>query len=112
MSKLINFNKDYKNTSRSVRNAVSQLQLQLATAIKQQCYIRENPDSNLTAEDITAMQVVLTEIITEFELLIPMVDDIKSTYIGGMATQDLIDKYSVDVAAYSAELEDAPVDWS
>lgn len=112
MSKLTNFNKDYKATSQSIRSAVSQATLQLNTAIKQQGYIRKNPDGNISEADIVSMQDTFIQILSDFKGLIPLVDDMEAVHTGALTVDALIEKYNVDVDQYSAELEDAPVDWS
>jgi len=111
MSKLINFNKDYKVTSSSIRGSISNLILQITTAIKQQSYIHKDPDGNITPEDLLAMQNVFLNIVTEFSKLSPMVDDMVALHTEQMTVDELIEKYTVDVPQYSLELEDAPIDW-
>ncbi len=110
MSKLINFNKDFKYVLQSINGATSSLTGKLPAAIKQQCWIHTN--GNVSAEDITAMQPAFNAAITNFYSLLPMVEDMVSTQKGDITIEELIAKYSVDVAQYDSELEDKEIDWS
>jgi hypothetical protein len=110
MSKLINFNKDYKYVLQSINGAVSSLQGKLPAAIKQQCWIHSN--GNVSADDIAEIQPAFNAAITDFYSLMPMVEDMVATQAGELTIEDLAAKYSVDVAQYDSELEDEKIDWT
>lgn len=111
MSKLINFNKDYKNTLAAINGAVSHLALQMPTAIRQQCYTGINPDNNISPEDRNAMQGPFNSALTEFYKLIPMVQDMAAAQNGDMTYEDLAVKYTIDISSYSEELKDKEIVW-
>lgn len=111
MSKLINFNTDYKNTTSSIRRSISNLQAQISTSIKQQAYIHKNPDNNINEDDLLAMQASFLNIVTEFNILCPMVEDMTALHVGSIDIDDMITKYNVNVDQYSAGLEDPVIDW-
>lgn len=110
MSKLINFNKDYKYVLQNINSAISNLQGKLPAAIKQQCWIHTN--GNVSAEDVAAMQPAFNAAITEFEKLQPFVDDMKAAQAGDMTIEALIARYGIDVDQYDSELVDKEIDWS
>lgn len=102
--KASNFNNERKATMRDVANYISKLNVGAITALKQQAYVRKNPDDNgvdkfkdILAVDIGNIATSLAEVNDKLADLMKVKSDV-------MTVDELISKYSIDLAGYSSEL--------
>ena len=73
-------------------------------AIKQQCYMHENPDNNDADELITVVTPDFIEASKMFNDVKGRLEDLQSVASGSMTTAEMKVKYSVDLIEYSEEL--------
>ena len=102
--KFSNLNKARKATHKNVVSSLSQLLSFSMDAIKQQCYMRENPDANGADELIAVVTPDFIEASEMFNSVKDRLEDLQSVALGSMTTAEMKAKYSVDLVAYSEEL--------
>jgi len=102
--KFSNLNKARKSTHKQVVSNLSQLMAFSMNAIKQQCYMRENPDDNGADELIAVVTPDFIEASEMFNDVKERLEDLQSVALGTMTTDEMKAKYSVDLVEYSQEL--------
>ena len=102
--KASNFNVDRKATMRDISSAISKLNTQADKALKQQAYVRVNPDNNgvdefkdILAGDIDGIATSLSEVNAKLADLMAVKAEV-------ITIEELIAKYSIDLDGYSSEL--------
>ncbi len=99
------FNEERKTSLKAVSAAVSTLNKEMSIAIKQQAYMRKNPDNNgvdelisIVAGEIDLIAVALNEVNAK-------ATDLLAVRSGGMTVDELLVKYpAVNLTEYSVEL--------
>ena len=102
--KFSNLNKARKATHKQVVSNLSQLLAYSMDAIKQQCYMHENPDDNRADELIAVVTPDFIEASKMFNDVKGRLEDLQSVASGSMTTAEMKTKYSVDLIEYSEEL--------
>jgi cupin superfamily acireductone dioxygenase involved in methionine salvage len=103
-TKFQNLNEQRKQTSRSISQCISQLNAHASTALKQQAYLRKNPDLNIDPEFITIMGAEVAPIAAAFAEVQYKLNDIVSVMTEEMTVDDMMEKYNIDLSQVSSEL--------
>ncbi len=102
--KFSNLNKARKATHKQVVSNLSQLLAYSMDAIKQQCYMHENPDNNGANELLVVVTPDFLEASEMFDAAKERMEDLQAVAAGSMTTAEMKAKYSVDLMEYSEEL--------
>lgn len=102
--KFANLNEQRKTTQRSASNAVSQLNTAVDIALKQQAYMRLNPDDNGANELIAVCTPDFNACATAFNEVAEKLNDMLSVQAGVMTIEECIAKHGIDLSEYSNEL--------
>jgi hypothetical protein len=103
--KFRNFNTERKATTKAVSDAVSKLNKELAVAIKQQAYMRSNPDDNGANELITIVSDEIDAIAISLSNANSKATDLLAVKAGTMTVEQLLAKYTaINLTEYSEEL--------
>lgn len=102
--KFSNLNKARKATHKNVVSSLSQLLSFSMDAIKQQCYMHENPDDNRADELLAVVTPDFIEASEMFNSVKARLEDLQSVATGAMTTAEMKAKYAVDLVEYSGEL--------
>lgn len=92
--KLANYNEQRKQTARQISTAISQLNAQADIALKQQAYMRSNPDANGADELIAVVAPEFNTLSEAFNQVAAKLQDMQAVNAGTMAVDELIAKYS------------------
>ncbi len=102
--KISNFNEIRKSTHKKINNLLSQLEGETDSAISQQAYMRKNPHDNGASELISEVTPAFTATAAAFNAVAAKLQDMQLVAAGSMTVDELITKYSVDLAGYSEQL--------
>lgn len=102
--KASNFNDDRKATMRDVASSLSKLNVLANKALKQQAYVRKNPDDNGVDEFKTVLSADIDSISASLSEVNEKLSDLMKVKSDEMTVDELIAKYSIDLAGYSLEL--------
>ena len=102
--KFTNLNSERKSTQRSVATAISNLNAAADSALKQQAYMRVNPDNNGANELIPICQGDFDSCSAAFNEVAAKLMDMQAVQAGTMTVEDCIAKYGIDLTEYSNEL--------
>ena len=102
--KFSDLNKARKATHKQVVSNLSQLLAYSMDAIKQQCYMHENPDNNRADELIAVVTPDFMEASAMFDDVKVRLEDLQAVASGSMTTTEMKAKYSVDLVEYSGWL--------
>lgn len=93
-----------KTTHKQVSNTVSQLNSYALDAMKQQAYMRKNPDANGADQLIPVVTPDFAAAAAAFNDVAEKLQDMQLVAAEAMTADELVAKYSIDLAAYSNEL--------
>mgnify|MGYP003133122369 FL=1 len=102
--KFTNLNSERKSTQRSVATAISNLNAAANSALKQQAYMRVNPDNNGADELISITKPDFDACAAAFNEVAQKLMDMQAVQAGTMTVEDCIEKYNIDLTEYSNEL--------
>lgn len=93
-----------KETAKNVSRSLNLLLEEASNALKQQAYMRSNPDDNGADELVPIVQVIFDQITVTFMEVQDKLEDLVAVRNGTMTVEDLITKHSIDLNEYSEEL--------
>jgi hypothetical protein len=102
--KFSKLNQSRKETHRQVSNSISQLNAYAMDAMKQQAYMRKDPDANGAGDLIAVVTPDFAAAASAFNEVVEKLVDMQSVAAGAMTVDDMIAKHGIDLTAYSDEL--------
>lgn len=102
--KFSSLNKARKDTHRQINNIISQLNSLTDSAMKQQAYMHKNPDNNGADELIAVVTPDFLETANSFNVVAAKLMDMQAVKGGEMTLDELITKYTINLAEFSNEL--------
>ena len=99
--KLANFNENRKQTQQKVSQAISQLNAAASEAMRQQAYMRKNPDLNGADELIAVATPNFDASADAFNEVAQKLADMQSVQAGTLTVDAFITKYNIDLAEFS-----------
>lgn len=99
--KLQNLNSERKKTQRSVSNAISQLNTAADTAMRQQAYMKKNPDNNGADQLIAVVHPDFLAAASAFNLVAQKLQDMQLVSSGDLSVDDFMAKYNIDLTEFS-----------
>ncbi|AJP43414.1 hypothetical protein EP12_06665 [Alteromonas australica] len=102
--KFTNLNSERKRTQRNVATAISNLNAAADSALKQQAYMRVNPDNNGADELIVITKPDFDACASAFNEVAAKLIDMQAVQAGTMTIDECIAKYGIDLTEYSKEL--------
>ena len=98
------WNENRKQTQRSIASTISNLNAQALDALKQQAYIRVNPDLNISPTFAATVLTDITPVIASFLEAREKLNDLMLVSNGTMTVEDMIAKHSIDINQVSSDL--------
>lgn len=102
--KLTQYMTNQKATSASVARSISALNNDLSAAIEHQAYARKNPDLVVDNDLLTVIGFGVDELLAQYAEVDGKRIDLLSVKSGEMTVDELITKYSINLANYSNNL--------
>ena len=102
--KLSNLNEARKDTFRRVTDAISQLNAAADEAMKQQAYIRKDPDANGASELLPIIAPEFSATVAAFQTVAAKLQSMSEVHAGAKDIDQQIADYAIDLTAFSEEL--------
>lgn len=93
-----------KSTSSSVGRSIASLNNDLSAALEHQAYARKNPDTNVDASLLAAINIGVDQLLSQYAEVDAKRLDLLAVKGGAMTVDELIAKYNIDLTKYSNEL--------
>ena len=103
-TKFNTINQRRKDTTKGVSRAVSELNKHTTDALKQQAYIRTNPDDNGADELIPIVQVDFDALVIALAEVQGKLNDLTAVRNGALSVEDSVTKYNINLDEFSDEL--------
>jgi len=103
-TKFNNLNTRQKATADKISDLLSQLNAHAMDALKQQAYLRANPDLNIDQEYIDILGVAIDPIIVTFTEVVGKLQDVVASSNATVTVDSIITKYNIDLVKVSNDL--------
>ena len=99
--KFSKLNQVRKTTAQQIGNNISQLNTLANDVMRQQAYMRKDPDGNSAGDLLPIVEPDFLALVAAFNEVSAKLEDVKAVHAGTMTPDELIAKYSLDLIEFS-----------